>query len=267
MAEVVTMAQRCLTALGLALAAASTAYSDDTQSSGGAAAASAGFRSEGLKLALSTNAYPEGPSAAAYSLSLASAPELDRLPTFVADGPEYKLADLNVPVFLADEDGTDIVRRSADPLLSLQLRDPQSITYSLSLTASAADTGLPVDVSVTPRATVERGNFGDSLRRGLEVRLGLDLEPEFRDPGRGSWYMFAGADNQIITYSLADAMRRPSLSGVKLEDKLTVGDVQTGVAMEIFRVQGSFSFLSRETSAEHASERDNYGALTLAVRW
>ncbi len=166
---------------------------------------------------------------------------------------------------LAGDGDRATIARAADPLSGLDAAEGRRITYAFDISAPRAATGLPVDVTLTPRATIERTRLGDTLRRGAEVRLGLDLTPDPRDPARRSMYLFAGAENQVLTYDLANGPR-PALSDMKLEDKLTVGDMQAGVAMELHGIQSSVSLLSREVSAENASARENYAALTVTFR-
>jgi hypothetical protein len=264
------MKQTCLMALGVACIAASPdARANDnapgqTQPVGDA-----------IRLALNVGSLPPEPASmfadpasgpvAPAIWALRADPLAHRLELGAFETPD--LAGARPDLRLATEETPGSAARAADPLTGLDLREPQAVRYGLSVTATASATGLPVDVLVAPRGSIERNRVFDSVRRGIEVRLGLDLEPEFRDPGRTSFYMFAGADNQVVTYGLGGGLGVPTLGGVKLEDKLTVGDVQTGVAMELYRVTGSISYLTREFSAEHASARSEYGALTLAVRW
>jgi hypothetical protein len=223
-------------------------------------------KSQSLRMALATTAYGEGHLDTGVMASRTLSAERSIMPTArLSEGPVAVLRADVAARRLASESQEDTIRRASDPLRDLDATDQRSVTYGFDVIAPSRATGLPVDVQISPRATIQRSRLGESLRRGAEVRLGLDLEPDYRDPRRRSMYLFAGAENQVLTYDLRNGSR-PSLSDMKLEDKLTVGDVQAGVAVELYRIQGSVSLLSREFSAENASVRENYAAFTVTFR-
>jgi len=139
---------------------------------------------------------------------------------------------------------------------ALDLATPQPIRSmtgeswgaELSFAASAASTGLGLDLSFTPRAQIQQDRAGNNVARtGAEVRLGTNLvDRDLRGMGTAapSWYFFVGADNEALVWNLAD---KTAMDGASLRDQATVGDLQAGVAWSTGQgAQMSFGLVERK---------------------
>ncbi|MDP3740534.1 MAG: DUF2219 family protein [Hyphomonadaceae bacterium] len=104
----------------------------------------------------------------------------------------------------------------------------------VSFAASAERTGLGLDLSITPRAQIQRDYGGNNVARtGAEVRIGTNLadrDLRGKDAPAPSWYFFIGADNEALVWNAAD---RTAMNGLSLRDQATVGDLQAGVAWSV----------------------------------
>ena len=101
--------------------------------------------------------------------------------------------------------------------------------YSKPLTTSIMGKGL--DIQLTPRASVRFNDGNSSAAVGALVRIGDDLKDgeEFKS---NTWYLFAGADAEALSYSPND-MSRVSLGDFHLQDRVIVGDAQAGVGYRL----------------------------------
>lgn len=138
--------------------------------------------------------------------------------------------------------------------------------------------GLDVEVSIAARGPADFGLAisrrarseswpGGALRaEGGEVRLGqrLNLDP-FASPtwDAPTWYLFAAADGQAVTWTPAPAS---DARGLRLQERVTVGDVQAGVSIEASNIQAALSFMQREVSNGQRSEDQNYAGVSLTWR-
>jgi hypothetical protein len=104
----------------------------------------------------------------------------------------------------------------------------------VSFSASAERTGLGLDLSITPRAQIQRDYGGNNVARtGAEVRIGTNLadrDLRGKKAPAPSWYFFIGADNEALIWNAAD---RGAMNGLTLRDQATVGDLQAGVAWSV----------------------------------
>ena len=101
--------------------------------------------------------------------------------------------------------------------------------YSKSLTTSIMDKGL--DIQLTPRASVKYNDGTSSALVGALVKIGDDLKDgeEFRS---NTWYVFAGADAEALTYSPND-LERVNIGDFHLQERVIVGDAQAGVGYRL----------------------------------
>lgn len=146
----------------------------------------------------------------------------------------------------------------------------QASGAAFTVAASGAQTGLPVDLAVTQTASaIDDGAFGVTAT-GAEVRLGQRLRSAIGklEPGEApSWYVFAGGGGQAITYA-------PGLAGVsdggavRLQDRVRVGRMQAGVAMEHKGVQASLAYVRKDVtySTEDRSRQQHFAGLTVSFK-
>ncbi|MGE0830036.1 MAG: hypothetical protein AB7O04_11885 [Hyphomonadaceae bacterium] len=140
--------------------------------------------------------------------------------------------------------------------------------------APHTSTGFGLDVEVAQRAGFGADANGDidRTRAGAEVRLGRNLtdriEP-WRESEEGSWYIFAASDGQALTWT-PESEGLVGQRGLRLQDRVTIGDTQVGVTYERNGFQTSLGYTAREVSYERAaggySEDESFAGLTLTWR-
>jgi hypothetical protein len=144
----------------------------------------------------------------------------------------------------------------------------------LSFGASAESTGLGLDLSITPRAQIQRNHGGSNVSRtGAEVRLGpnlVDRDQHGSDAPAPDWYFFVGADNEALAWNLAD---KKAMNGVTLRDQATVGDLQAGVAWSLDKGgQMSLGVVERElkfndiAGDNDVKRKDHFAAFSYTLR-
>jgi hypothetical protein len=146
--------------------------------------------------------------------------------------------------------------------------------YELALTAPGRVTGLGVDVGVAPRASFGVDDDGRLTRAGAgaEVRVGQGLEslvdpwepPSWDAP---AWYFFAASDGQALAWSPERAANVPGArgDGLRLQNRVEVGDFQAGVSVEAGGMQASLSYVQRDVSGPHGSHEENFTGVTLSM--
>ena len=144
----------------------------------------------------------------------------------------------------------------------------------VSFGASGERTGLGLDLSITPRAQIQRDQAGNDVSRtGAEVRLGtnlLDRDQRGTSAPAPSWYFFVGADNEALVWNLAD---KKAMNGVALRDQATVGDLQAGVAWSLQSGgQMSFGIVERElefndiAGDKDVKRKDHFAAFSYTLK-
>ncbi len=104
-----------------------------------------------------------------------------------------------------------------------------------------------LDIQLTPRASVSFNDETSSAVVGAIVRIGDDLR-EDADLKANTWYMFAGADAEAVTYS-PNSMRRITNGNFGLQDRIIVGDAQAGVGYRIGEADLSLGYFRREVTS------------------
>ncbi len=101
--------------------------------------------------------------------------------------------------------------------------------YSKSLSTSLID--KVVDIELTPRAAVTFNDGTSSAAVGAHVKIGDDLKDgeEFKS---NTWYVFAGADAEALSYAPND-MNRVTIGDFRLQERVIVGDAQAGVGYRL----------------------------------
>lgn len=140
-----------------------------------------------------------------------------------------------------------------------------AVDYQRNFVAVSALGGL--DIGITPRASMAIGPEGSATRLGALVSIGQNLhEPR---NSQSNWYVFAGGGAEALTYepggngSFGD--------GLRLEEKVLVGDAQAGVALRVGRANLSLAYVRRETDVYsrvrqlNSEDVENYAALTFTL--
>lgn len=165
-------------------------------------------------------------------------------------------------------------RNGAASPLSLDRRwkqeDVQKIDAQYTFVAPKADTGLGLDLAVRPHVTINSQGDVKTTRAGAEVRVGQNLDLRGQTAKNSNWYFFAGADGEAIVWDVQQSGRSLNNGQVTLQDKVTVGDVQAGIAFNSPAGQMSVSYIQRDfeyrNGAISRSGEEEFAAVTLTWR-
>lgn len=186
---------------------------------------------------------PTGPSRAIDSFDNLFVPSLD-LPVDAVGSTLFKL-DLSNPNCLSGS--ASCARRSG------------SVDVGISkFIAAKQDNGI--DLVLRPRASFRFDDDSSSALVGAVVEIGEDLR-RGSEMGANTWYLFAGADAEALTYS-PDGVRQLSSGQFHLQDRIIVGDAQAGLGYRIGDADVSLSYLRREANAEGFSYNEDAAALS-----
>jgi hypothetical protein len=130
--------------------------------------------------------------------------------------------------------------------------------------------GLPLDVSLNQRATLRVSPDGDIHRAGdgAEVRVGnrlsgLTKQWDAADWSSPNWYFYAASDNEQLSWS----PRVTSGSSVRYrEDRVRIGDMQAGFALEAGGVQAAIAYVQRDIQGRYGSAEENFTGVTVSWR-
>lgn len=233
-----------------ALTVASAAYGQDSTTdldlsaiSLTPAASSAKIEAPGLLFSL-----PSGPSQTFDSFDKFSASTYD-FPTL--DLPVEAIGSTLFKLDVSDSNcltGAGRCERRSDRL---------SLGLSEYITAKK-DSGI--DLVLRPRASFRFDENSSSAVVGAVVEIGEDLR-RGSDMKTNTWYFFAGADAEALTYS-PDGVRQMSSGQFHLQDRIIVGDAQAGLGYRIGDADVSLSYLRREANAEGFSYNEDAAALS-----
>ena len=104
-----------------------------------------------------------------------------------------------------------------------------------------------LDLQLTPKASVSFDDETSSAVVGALVRIGDDLR-EGSDLKANTWYFFAGADAEAVTYS-PNSLSRMTSGNFHLQDRIIVGDAQAGIGYRIGDADLSLGYFRREVSS------------------
>lgn len=159
---------------------------------------------------------------------------------------------------------------------TLQLRDQRS-WRALAAYSFNKDYGM----DFTPHVGFNLGNVYTFANAGLTLRIGKDLQQDFGPPRIGpsvsgsgyfepnkklGYYLFAGIEMRAIA-------RNIFLDGNTFEDSAhvskrpIVGDLQAGFALTYNQLRMSYTQIWRTEEFYGQTRPDQFGALTLSVRW
>lgn len=117
-----------------------------------------------------------------------------------------------------------------------------------------------LDLTLTPRAALRFNDESSSAVVGAVVEIGEDLR-KGSDLDNNTWYFFAGADAEALTYS-PNSVGRLTSGQFHLQDRIIVGDAQAGLGYRIGDADVSLSYLRREATAEDFSFKEDAAALS-----
>ena len=159
---------------------------------------------------------------------------------------------------------------------TLQLRDQRSWR---ALAAYSFNNDYGIDM--TPHMGFALGNVYTFANAGVTFRLGKDLQQDFGPPRIGpsisgsgyfipskkfGWYLFAGLETRLIARNIfldGNTFRdSPRVSKLPI-----VGDLQAGFALTYNQMRISYTQVWRTKEFHDQTHSDQFGALTLSVRW
>lgn len=176
-------------------------------------------------------------------MSSLDGPNLD-LPINAVGSTLFRL-DLSDPTCLS---GTGLCERRSEQL---------GLGLSKYITAKK-DSGI--DLVLRPRASFRFDEDSSSAIVGAVVEIGEDLR-RGSDFKTNTWYLFAGADAEALTYS-PNGLSQLSSGQFHLQDRIIVGDAQAGLGYRIGDADLSLSYLRREAQAEGFSYNEDAAALS-----
>ena len=161
--------------------------------------------------------------------------------------------------------------QSAESLLSPTANeDDKDFSAEFALDAPSEVTGLAFDVGLAPR--VAYSEEGELRRRsfGGEVRIGQNFDKRGAE-APNSWYIFAGADGEALTYEPGEEGLAFNANNVALRDQVTVGDMQAGVSVQRGPGQLSLSYIRREVSYHErglkgVTEDEDFAGVSFTLR-
>ena len=103
-----------------------------------------------------------------------------------------------------------------------------------------------LDVELVPSASVRFDEGEQSALVGAVVRIGDDLRS--KDVASNTWYVFAGADAEALSYS-PDRSTRGITSDFYLQDRIIIGDAQAGIGYRIGDADLSLGYMRREVNS------------------
>ncbi len=117
------------------------------------------------------------------------------------------------------------------------------------------------NLQLTPRAGVRFDQESQSAVVGAVIRIGDNLR-EGSEMDSNTWYFFAGADAEAITYT-PNSMRRLTSGAFHLQDRIIVGDAQAGLGYRIGTADLALTYFKRQASAEGFKYDEDAAALSI----
>lgn len=174
---------------------------------------------------------------------------------------QYNLAPLDLPaesvgstLFKLDLSDTNCITGGST---CLRRYDEINAALSKSIT-SISQTGL--DFSLTPRASLRFNDDAQSAIVGAKFEIGEDLSIG-SNIKNNTWYFFAGADAEALSYS-PNSLGRLTSGQFHLQDRIIVGDAQAGLGYRLGDTDVSLSYMRREASADDFSFKEDAAALS-----
>lgn len=147
--------------------------------------------------------------------------------------------------------------------------DDKDFSAEFTLDAPSEITGFGFDLGVVPRLAYREDGELRSRSFGGEVRIGQNFDKR----GEGtpaSWYIFAGADGEALTFEPGEGGLDFSSESVSLRDQVTVGDMQAGVSVQRGPGQLSLSYIRREVSYRErgmgANENEDFAGVSFTLK-
>lgn len=128
----------------------------------------------------------------------------------------------------------------------------------------------PVSFSITSLTQSFENDLGRFQETGAEVRLGQRLRESigvYTSSHKPTWFVFAGGGGQAITYTPGASSLETPGGAVRLQDRVRVGRVQAGMAVEVRGVQAALAYVRREVNiGDENSRQQHFAGITLSFK-
>ena len=189
--------------------------------------------------------------------------------TFYRTNPKPAAASASTAYRIETSPGTTFGPAPA-PSYRENFDQTEQIDASYTFVANSQKTGLGLDLALKPRLSVNDEGALKTTRAGAEVRVGQNLDLRGKNARNANWYFFAGADGEAVVWDIQRTGADITNGQVTLQDRVTIGDVQAGIAWESPAGQMSISYISREfeyrNGAISRSGEEDFAAVTLSWR-
>ncbi|PHR93760.1 MAG: hypothetical protein COA69_03780 [Robiginitomaculum sp.] len=118
-----------------------------------------------------------------------------------------------------------------------------------------------LNVQLTPRAGLRFDEHSKSALVGALVRIGDNLR-EGSEMKSNTWYLFAGADAEAVTYT-PSSVRRLTSGDFHLQSRIIVGDAQAGLGYRFGSADLALTYFRRQATAENYKYDEDAAALSI----
>ncbi len=166
--------------------------------------------------------------------------------------------NVNTSVFKLDLGGQPCLGTAGECRANVTRRI--DIGYAKNITKGKMD---GFNLQLTPHGGLRIDEDGQSALVGALVRIGDNLR-EGADKKSNTWYFFAGADAEALTYT-PNSVRRLTSGSFALQDQIIIGDAQAGLGYRIGDADLALTYYKRQAKAENYSYDED--AAALSVTW
>lgn len=117
------------------------------------------------------------------------------------------------------------------------------------------------NLQLTPHGGLRVDDEEQSALVGALVRIGDNLR-EGSDMKSNTWYLFAGADAEAVTYT-PNSVRKLTSGDFHLQDRIIIGDAQAGVGYRLGDADLALTYFKRQAAAENYSYDEDAAALSI----
>ncbi len=166
--------------------------------------------------------------------------------------------NVNASVFKLDLGGQPCLGTAGECRANVTRRI--DIGYAKNITKGKLD---GFNLQLTPHGSFRVDDDSKSALVGALVRIGDNLR-EGADKKSNTWYFFAGADAEALTYT-PGSVRRLTSGNFALQDQIIIGDAQAGLGYRIGDADLALTYYKRQAKAENYSYDED--AASLSVTW
>ena len=117
------------------------------------------------------------------------------------------------------------------------------------------------NLQLTPHGGLQVNENEQSALVGALVRIGDNLR-EGSEMKSNTWYLFAGAEAEAVTYT-PNSVRKLTSGDFHLQDRIIIGDAQAGVGYRLGDADLALTYYMRQAKAENYSYDEDAAALSI----